>query len=38
LYEIVIKNNIFKQDSRSQVKNVEFISVAVRWADYLTRK
>jgi len=38
LYEIIIKNNIFKQDSRSQVKNVEFISVAVRWADYLTRK
>ena len=38
LYEIIIKNNIFKQDSRLQVKNVEFISVAVRWADYLTRK
>ena len=38
LYEIIIKNNIFKQDPRLQVKNVEFISVAVRWADYLTRK
>ena len=38
LYEIVIKNNIFKQDLRLQVRNVEFISVAVRWADYLTRK
>lgn len=38
MFEIIIKDNLFKKDSNLQIKNVEFISVAVRWADYLTRK
>ncbi len=37
MIEIVIKNNLFKSDSSLQIKNVEFISVAIKWADYLTR-
>ncbi len=38
MFEIIIKNNLFIPDSNLQIKNVEFISVAVKWADYLTRK
>jgi len=37
MIEIIIKDNLFKPDSSLQIKNVEFISVAVKWADYLTR-
>jgi len=37
MINIIIKNNLFKQDSSLRIKNVEFISVAVKWADYLTR-
>ena len=37
LFEIIIKNNLFTPNSRLQIKNIEFISVAVQWADYLTR-
>jgi CRISPR-associated protein Csm1 len=37
MFEIVVKNNLFKHASRSPIKNVDFISVAVTWADYLTR-
>ena len=36
--EIIIFNNLFKPDSHLQIKTVDFISVAVKWADYLTRK
>ena len=38
LFEIIVKNNLFQTDPNLQIKNVEFISVAVRWADYSTRK
>ncbi len=38
MFEIIIKNNLFKQSSRSRIKNINFISVAIQWADYLTRK
>ncbi|MBA7521896.1 CRISPR system single-strand-specific deoxyribonuclease Cas10/Csm1 (subtype III-A) [subsurface metagenome] len=37
-FEIIIKNNLFKTESNLQIKNVEFITVAIKWADYLTRK
>ena len=37
MFEIIIKNNLFKPDSNLKIKNVEFLSVAVKWADYLTR-
>ena len=38
MLESIVKNNLFEQDSNLKIKNVEFISVAVKWADYLTRK
>ena len=37
MVEIILKNNLFKPNSSLQIKSVEFISVAVQWADYLTR-
>ena len=37
MIEIIIKDNLFKPESSLQIKNVEFISVAIKWADYLTR-
>ncbi len=37
LFEIIIKNNLFTPNSSLQIRNIEFISVAVQWADYLTR-
>jgi len=37
MFEIIIKHNLFKLNSSLQIKSVEFISVAVQWADYLTR-
>lgn len=38
MFEIIVKNNLFEKNSSLQIKNIEFISVAVKWADYLTRK
>ena len=38
MFEIIIKNNLFKPNSNLQIKNVEFVSVGIKWADYLTRK
>lgn len=38
MFEIIVKNNLFEKNLSLQIKNIEFISVAVKWADYLTRK
>ncbi len=37
MLESIVKNNLFELNSNLKIKNVEFISVAVKWADYLTR-
>ncbi|MBD3214983.1 MAG: type III-A CRISPR-associated protein Cas10/Csm1 [Candidatus Lokiarchaeota archaeon] len=38
MIEIIIKSNLFESSSHLQIKNIDFISVAIKWADYLTRK
>ena len=38
IYEIVIKKNLFEQDENFKIKNVDFISAGVKWADLLTRR
>ena len=37
MVEIILIDNLFKPDSNLQIKTINFISVAVKWADYLTR-
>lgn len=37
MVEIIVIDNLFKPNSYLQIKTVNFISVAVKWADYLTR-
>ena len=37
MFEIIVMNNLFISDSNLQIKNIDFMSAAVKWADYLTR-
>jgi len=37
MVEIILFDNLFELDSHLQIKTINFISVAVKWADYLTR-
>lgn len=37
MVEIILFDNLFEIDSNLQIKTISFISVAVKWADYLTR-
>lgn len=37
MVEIILFDNLFEIDSNLQINTINFISVAVKWADYLTR-
>jgi len=37
MIEIIVKSNLFESHSHLQIKKIDFISAAIKWADYLTR-